>query len=134
MTGSYRVHVIGGGGTTGEYTLNSSVAVAPPPPQVASVVIDDGSAQRSEVRSIAVTFSGPVTFAGGDANAAAAFVLTHVPDSVTVNNIAAAVSTNGSGQTVVTLTFTTTGNSAAAIDPVSGRTAAWHRSPTADSR
>ena len=36
-----------------------------------------------------------------------------------MNNLAAAVSTNASGQTVVTLTFTTTGNAATEIDPVS---------------
>ena len=36
------------------------------------------SDQRSEVRSISVTFSGPVSFAGGDSNAAAAFQLQHV--------------------------------------------------------
>jgi hypothetical protein len=69
------------------------------------------------VRSISVTFSGPVSFANG--NAAAAFQLQHVQDATNVNNLAAAVSTNGSGQTVVTLTFTTTGNAATEIDPVS---------------
>jgi hypothetical protein len=65
------------------------------------------------VRSIAVTFSGPVSFSGGDANAAAAFQLTHVQNS---NNVAlaSAVSTNGMGQTVVTLTF-----SGSETDPIS---------------
>jgi hypothetical protein len=49
-----------------------------------------------------VTFSGPVTFAGG--NAAAAFQLRHVQ---TGNNVtlSAATSTNATGQTVVTLSF-----------------------------
>jgi CSLREA domain-containing protein len=80
-------------------------------PTVKSVVVNDGSIQRSEVRSIAVTFSGPVTFAG--ANAAAAFQLNHIQDN---NNVAltSAVSTNGSGQTVVTLTF-----SGSETDPIS---------------
>jgi hypothetical protein len=74
------------------------------PPHVQSIQVNDGSAQRSEVRSIQVTFSDPVSFAGGDANAAAAFQLTHVQDS---NNVivGAAVSTDALGRTVVTLTF-----------------------------
>ena len=45
----------------GDVVLTRANAVAP---TVASVQVNDGSAQRSEVRSIAVTFSGPVTFAG----------------------------------------------------------------------
>jgi hypothetical protein len=95
---------------------------------VAAVQVNDGSAQHSEVRSIAVTFSGPVTFSGSgtvNQNAAAAFQLsqindlaTHFASPVAVNNLAAAVTTNGSGQTVVTLSFTTTGNPTT-IDPVS---------------
>ena len=71
---------------------------------VAGVQVNDGSAQRSEVRSIAVTFSSSVNFAGGNAHASNAFQLTHLTDSNNVA-VAAAVSTNGSGQTVVTLTF-----------------------------
>jgi hypothetical protein len=73
-------------------------------PPTANVQINDGSAQRSEVRSITVTFSGPVTFTGGTGNAAAAFQLKHVQ---TGNNVAlaAVVSTNSQGQTVVSLSF-----------------------------
>ena len=89
------------------------------PITVAALQVNDGSAQRSEVRSITVTFSGPVSFANG--NAAAAFQLQHVQDSTNVNNLSAAVSSNAAGQTVVTLTFTTAGNAAAEIDPVSAR-------------
>src|SRR5207247_10720972 len=48
---------------------------------------------------------GPVTFAGGNGNAAAAFTLSRIGGGGNVA-LAAAVSTNGSGQTVVTLTFT----------------------------
>ena len=83
-------------------------------PATASVQVNDGTAQRSEVRSITVTFSGPVTFAGGTANAAAAFQLNHVQ---TGNNVtlSAAVSTDAQGRTVVTLGF-----SGAETDPVSG--------------
>jgi hypothetical protein len=94
------------------------------PPHVSTVVVGDGTAQRSEVRQIQVTFDGPVTFTGGNANAAAAFQLLHTQyDTTTYNtqvaNLQAAVSTNGSGQTVVTLTFTTTGNAASEVDPLS---------------
>jgi hypothetical protein len=65
------------------------------------------------LRRLTVTFSGPVNFTGGLANAAAAFQLKHLTDG---NNVAlaAAVSTNGAGQTVVTLTF-----SGAQTDPES---------------
>ncbi|HEX4591063.1 MAG TPA: choice-of-anchor Q domain-containing protein, partial [Gemmataceae bacterium] len=72
------------------------------PVTVANVQVNDGSLQRSEVRSITVTFSGPVSFASG--SAAAAFQLTHVQ---TGNNVGltAAVSTNAAGQTVVKLSF-----------------------------
>jgi hypothetical protein len=77
------------------------------------VAVNDGSAQRSEVRSITVTFSGPVSFAGGNANAASAFQLNHVQ---TGNNVglASSVSTDGQGRTVVALTFSGT-----ETDPVS---------------
>jgi hypothetical protein len=88
------------------------------PITVTGVQVNDGSAQRSEVRSLAVTFSGPVSFAGG--NAAAAFQLQHVQTGDNVN-LAAAVSTNAAGQTVVTLTFLPTNvNGVNDTDPVSG--------------
>jgi hypothetical protein len=87
-----------------------TIGVARVPPTVASVAVNGGAAQRSELRSIAVTFSGPVSFAG---SAAAAFQLTHVQ---TGNNVtlSATVSTNAQGWTVVTLTF-----SGGETDPVS---------------
>jgi hypothetical protein len=66
--------------------------------------VNDGSAQRSEVRSITVTFSDPVYFSGGDVNAAAAFQLRRTFDAVSVN-LSAAVTTGAQGQTVVTLRF-----------------------------
>ena len=40
------------------------------PPTVSSVQMNGGAVERSELRSIAVTFSDAVTFAGGDAEAA----------------------------------------------------------------
>jgi probable HAF family extracellular repeat protein len=75
-----------------------------PPPTVAGVQVNDGSAQRSEVNSISVTFSGPVTFTSGNAAAAAAFQLQHLSDAVSVT-LASAVSTDAQGHTVVTLSF-----------------------------
>jgi hypothetical protein len=69
---------------------------------VGSIQLNDGNIQRSEVESLQVTFSGPVTFAGN--NPAAAFQLTHLTDNKNVV-LDATVAANGSGQTVVTLTF-----------------------------
>ena len=93
-------------------------ADGPNPTTVSVVEVNDGSPQRSEVRSITITFSGLVNFAGGNANAAAAFQLNHIQMG---NNVAltAVVSTNGSGQTVVTLIF-----SGDETDPVMPITAA----------
>ena len=93
------------------------------PAKVASIQVNDGNAQRSEVRSISVTFTDAVTFAGGNANAAAAFALRHVQ---TGNNVvlAAAVSLNAGGQTVVKLTFsggeTDTFSTQGTANPVDG--------------
>jgi hypothetical protein len=101
-------------------------AVEALPPHVVSVVVGDGTAERSEVRQLVVTFDTAVTFSGGNSNAAAAFQLEHVSNFVTpiniqVNNLQAAVSANSSGQTVVTLTFSTAGNGAQEVDPVSAQ-------------
>jgi hypothetical protein len=96
------------------FPLTPAAAPPPAPPTVSTVQVNDGSAQRSEVRSITVAFSQPVTFSGGDANAAAAFQLTHLTDGQNVV-LAAAVSTDAMGHTLVTLTF-----SGAETDAVSG--------------
>ena len=100
--------------TGGSVPTNAATLTVVAPATVADVQVNDGSAQRSEVRSITVTFSGAVSFAGGNTNAAAAFQFQHLTDG---NNVAlsAAVSTNSSGQTVVTLTF-----AGAETDSVSG--------------
>jgi autotransporter-associated beta strand protein len=106
------------GGTSGHDIVLT--ATAPPvPPTVLSVQVNDGSAQRSEVTSITVTFSGTVAFAGGNTNAAAAFQLQHVQDTTDINNLNAALSVNGAGQESVTLSFTTNGNQPTEIDPIS---------------
>ncbi len=121
--GSHSITAVYGGatgfaGSTSAVVSETVVA----PPAISSVQVNDGSAQRSEVRSITVTFSEEVTFAGSgtvNQDAAAAIELTHVQDNTNINNVAAAVSTNNSAETVVTLTFTTAGNAATEIDRVS---------------
>jgi extracellular elastinolytic metalloproteinase len=105
-TGAYRVRVRPANATSGEYTLNTAVA-AGPPATVSSIVVGDGTVQRSEVRSITVTFSDAVTFAGGNANAKAAFQLHHVKTNTDVD-LTASLTADGSGHTIVTLTFSGT--------------------------
>jgi hypothetical protein len=103
-----------------------AVEEAPGAPHVLSIQVGDGTAQRSEVQKIVVTFDTAVSFAGGNANAAAAFQLKHTTFmtyvyNTLINNLQAAVTTNGGGQTVVTLTFTTAGNGYNEIDPASAQ-------------
>jgi autotransporter-associated beta strand protein len=108
MAGNQFFTITYAGGASGRDVVLTKIA----PPTVANVQINDGAIQRSEVRSLQVTFSGPVTFAGGDANAAAAFQLTHVQNS---NNVALTSSVSVvNSQTVVTLTF-----SGSETDPIS---------------
>ena len=71
------------------------------PVSIAGVQVNDGNAQRSVIRSLTVTFSGPVSFAGG--NAGAAFQLSQVGGGNVGLN--AGVGTDGQGRTVVTLAF-----------------------------
>jgi hypothetical protein len=74
------------------------------PVGVQSVQVNGGGGQRSMVRSLTVTFSGSVTFANNDP--AAAFQLARVTGPGGTVGLTAAVSADGLGQTVVTLTFT----------------------------
>jgi VCBS repeat-containing protein len=71
------------------------------------VQVNDGSAQRSQVRSITVGFNGAATFAG---DPAAAFQLTPTAGGANVP-LTATVTTAG-GMTDVTLTFSGTGTDA----------------------
>jgi hypothetical protein len=71
------------------------------PATISAIQVNGGSAQRSEVWSITVTFSGPVTFSGGVSNAAAAFQLLHLNTGTNVV-LGSAVSADN---TVVTLYF-----------------------------
>jgi ELWxxDGT repeat protein len=93
-------------------------ALPPAPPTVAGVQVNDGNAQRSEVQVITVTFSGPVTFTGGNTNAAAAFQLQHLTDN---NNVVLStnVGTDSQGRTVVALRF-----SGSEIDGISAQNGA----------
>jgi hypothetical protein len=72
-------------------------------PAVQSVVVDDGSAQRSMVRSLTVTFSGVVSFAGP---AADAFQLTRTGPGAS-GDVTLAVDLSGStaARTVARLSF-----------------------------
>jgi hypothetical protein len=82
-----------------------SVWVAPPP-QVTSVVINDGSAQRSEVRSITVTFDTLVTFDLG--------ALRVVRSDGEAAGVTRTVTQVG-GQTQVVLTFSGLGTTARSL-------------------
>src|SRR5205823_7131129 len=69
------------------------------PPTVAQVQINDGTAQRSRVTSVTVTFIERVSFAGAPA---AAFTLTGPNGAVT---LAADIAGSSSVQTIAKLTF-----------------------------
>jgi hypothetical protein len=99
VPGSYRIRITGAGGTTGEYVLNTGVTNPSPPPTVANVQINDGSAQRSEVRSLTVTFSTQVSITGTP------FTLTRIGGG-TVGLVMGPTTLDGQGHTQVTLTFT----------------------------
>ncbi len=72
------------------------------PAKFASVVVNDGSAQRSRVTSLTVTFDSIVNFAGAPA---AAFQLARTGPGGPLGNVTLADVTTNAGQTVVTLTF-----------------------------
>jgi hypothetical protein len=78
-----------------------------PTTTVSTILVNDGTVQRSEVRSINVAFSNQVTFTGGASNAASAFQLRRVMDGTLVGLTATV--TNVGGQTAVKLTFTGAG-------------------------
>ncbi len=76
--------------------LNFVIAAAAPPVRVESVVVNDGSAQRSMVNSLTITFAGVVTVIPG------AFALQGRYGSVVGVDVAASVL---GGRTVAILTF-----------------------------
>jgi hypothetical protein len=77
--GTYRVRVANTGSTAGEYVLTQSVT-SNPPPTVTSIVVNDGSAQRSRVTTLRVNFSEVVSFVGAPT---AAFTLTGPSGAIT---------------------------------------------------
>jgi hypothetical protein len=127
LGGTYRRAIASGGGTLSDSQIDasgnyiggslsyqnlSSVTLAGgtaaiflnPAASVGSVTIDDGTAQRSMVRSVTVSFNRVVTFAGPAANA---FQLTRTGPGQT-GNVTVAVDLSGStaNQAVAKLTFT----------------------------
>jgi CSLREA domain-containing protein len=79
--------------------VGPSYSIDPIPPRVLTVQINDGSAQRSRVTSVTVTFIEPVAFAGPPA---AAFSLTGPGGLV---NLAVDLSASSTIETVAKLTF-----------------------------
>jgi predicted outer membrane repeat protein len=92
--GTGYLRIIGGRADVGAVELQT-----PTPPRVTGVQVNDGSAQRSMVTSIAVTFSVAMNL---PANLASAFTLTRLGDNTPVSFTASAA--NATGATVVTMT------------------------------
>jgi hypothetical protein len=100
IAGEYRVRMIGAGSTSGEYTLSLNVN-NDPPPQISSVVIDDGTAQRSLVRSLTVTFNEPVNLPGTPTTA---FQLTRTGPTPPTGDVTMALD-SFTGQTTAKFSF-----------------------------
>jgi hypothetical protein len=73
----FRISYVGGDGN--DVTLTRFVSA---PPKVLATKVNDGSAQRSRVTSLTLTFDSPMTFAGAVGDA---FTLTHDSDGAVVN-------------------------------------------------
>jgi Right handed beta helix region len=84
------------------------------PPTVTGLQIDNGTAQRSMVRSLTVTFSEAVTFTGLVVNAFALNRNTSLNEQAGVTGLVNIAATQGPGNTVV-ITFLTSG-----ANPVNG--------------
>jgi hypothetical protein len=103
LPGTYRIHVTSQGATTGEFFLGATTEGASPSTSLSSVnnvVIDNGTAQRSRVRSITVDFNGAIASAPS-----AAFTVTRTEDGLVIPVIASAPTPLPGGKTRVTLTF-----------------------------
>jgi hypothetical protein len=97
--------------STSQGVARAGAAIAPPqspatPPSVASVIVGDGSPQRSMVRSITVTFDRLVTLQPG------AFTLVSTTGVTPTVNVVTATVNN---RTVATLTFGGAGVSAGSL-------------------
>ena len=98
--GVYRVHLAASGGTQGEYFLSAALSPIAPLTTIDAVTIDNGTAQRSMVRSLAVTFSGAISSAPS-----AAFGLSRSSDNLSIPLTVSAVTPAAGGGSAVTLTF-----------------------------
>jgi len=101
QSGIYRARVRSTGGTAGDYVLALSVSADAPPAVIGPPAVNDGSAQRSRITSMTVTFSEIVTLGSG------AFVLTRTGPGSPTGPVTTVVDTSGSTatQTVAQLTF-----------------------------
>ena len=95
--GQYRVRVTSQNGTSGEYFVSAGQF---PISNIQSVTIDDGTAQRSRVRSITLTLNGTIVSAP-----ASAFHLVRTEDGLVVPVVVSAITPLPGGQTQITLTF-----------------------------
>jgi hypothetical protein len=103
VPGTYRIHVFAQGNTSGVYFLSATTVGQSPNASVSSIaqtIIDDGTAQRSMVRSITLDFNGTVV-----SSPSSAFTLTRTEDGLVVPVIASALTPLPGGKTQVTLTF-----------------------------
>jgi hypothetical protein len=92
--GQYSLAVIANGIASAPVTFNQ------PAPTVQSVTIDNGTPQRSEVRSITVNFGGTIVSAPSSA-----FSLSRVADNLSIPVTASALTPLAGGNTQVVLTF-----------------------------
>jgi subtilisin-like proprotein convertase family protein len=86
--------------TQGAFNLNFGQRAIPA--KIASVIIGDGTAQRSRVTQLKVVFDSIVNFVGSPA---AAFQLSRSSPTGPTGNVALAATTTNAGHTEVTLTF-----------------------------
>ncbi len=95
--GQYRVRVTSQNGASGEYFVSANSV---PISNIQSVTIDDGTAQRSRVRSITLTFNGTIVTAPSSA-----FHLIRTEYGLVVPVVVSAITPIAGGQTQITLTF-----------------------------
>ena len=100
-SGSYTVNLATGGAVSNEDFRFIPVGT---PATIASIVLDDGTAQRSMIRSVTVLLNGTIPSAN---IAAGAFTLTQTsgPSIGTYTASVAGVTTPAAGQTAIKLTF-----------------------------
>jgi hypothetical protein len=88
-------------GAVGRVSVLANTTPTSPLPTVQSVTVNDGTAQRSMVRSVTVAFSGPVNFTGAPA---AAFQLRQNGSAINVG-VTVDLSASTAMQTIAKLTF-----------------------------